>query len=306
MKSKKDALAEIGELAQKYHLTQQEIIQACREHNPGVYAETIMKIFSKLGGIFLLAGIFVSVALFWQDMNSLARVLITLAPGVLLYLFAFTLPAIDKKYDNWMIPLFLLSAIFQPLGLFIAVSEYVKGTGPDAAGLLVFGVMLLQQIIIFLTLRRTIFLFTSLIFGTILTLTGLIIMDVSDNVLGLVTGSLLLITTFFIDKTRYRAIASFWYMVGSLLFLGGFFDLVQNSKAEVVFLLAGIFVLYLSTWVKNKTLLFTSTFSILLYIGYFANSHFVDSSLWPIALIVLGLVCFGVGIMTLKISKKYM
>jgi hypothetical protein len=41
----------------------------------------------------------------------------------------------------------------------------------------------------------------------------------------------------------------------------------------------------------------------IVYIGYFTQKHFVDSVGWPIALIIFGLVMFGISGVAIRIGK---
>ena len=62
---------------------------------------------------------------------------------------------------------------------------------------------------------------------------------------------------------------------------------------------------FLSTWVRSRTLLFVSTVAILAYISYFTNEHFQDSLGWPLVLILLGLVFIALSTIAMRISRRY-
>ena len=64
-------------------------------------------------------------------------------------------------------------------------------------------------------------------------------------------------------------------------------------------------MVYLSTYVRSRTLLFTSTIALLSFIGYFTARHFIDSIGWPIALILLGFLMIGLSAAAFRISRKY-
>ena len=79
----------------------------------------VVRALSYIGGIFIFAGIAIFIGLQWGGLNSLARVIITLGPG----LCAFTLAMLalnDERYQRLAMPLLLISAVLQPTGLMVA------------------------------------------------------------------------------------------------------------------------------------------------------------------------------------------
>jgi hypothetical protein len=89
----------------------------------------------------------------------------------------------------------------------------------------------------------------------------------------------------------------------SLLY--GVFSLIERSPIEIAFLGVAAAVVYLSTVVRSRTLLFVGTLAILSYVGYFSAKHFVQSIGWPIALVMFGLLLIGLSATAFKINRKY-
>jgi hypothetical protein len=306
-KSKAAILKEIAHLATQYNLTIADITKALSiQPVQSARTETLMKLFAYLGGIFIFSGLSIYIGTFWTTMNVAMKITITFGTGIILYLLALILPWYQKKYETMLTPLFLTATLFQTIGLFVAVNEFREGLNLKISSVLIFGVMLIQQLITFKKIKRASLIFTSLFFWCAFLATALDLVHASDKLVSIVVGLSVLSIAYALDKAFYKAIASFWYFVGAVLFLNGLFDALRSTYFEVLF--AGIsgLMLYLSTLIRNRTLLFVSTLSALGYIGYFTSKHFMHSAAWPILLVILGLVCFGVGIMVLKICKKYM
>lgn len=305
--SKKDALAHIVLIADQHKLSAKMIERALETaHKKANPTDSYMRLFAYLGSILIFVGIILYSGMFWTHLTSTTRIALILTPGVLLYMLAVLLPMIHKSNENLTTPLFLLAALFQPVGLFVAVSEYSNASDLRLAMLAVFGVMFIQQLITFLYNKKTAVLFLTLVFGTMFTTSGLDMLNANDKTIQVVVGLLIMTVSYFIDKTRFRNIVSFWYFLGSVVFLNGLFDAIRNTYIEGFFFLVGFSLLYLSTIVRNKALLFVSTLSTIAYIAYFTHNHFMHSSAWPMILVMMGIVCFGVGILVLKLSKKYM
>ena len=89
------------------------------------------------------------------------------------------------------------------------------------------------------------------------------------------------------------------------MLLHGLFELVQHTAIELAFLAVACGGVFLSTWVRSRTLLFVSTVAILAYISYFTNEHFQDSLGWPLVLILLGLIFIALSTIAMRISRRY-
>lgn len=306
-KAKDEILKKITELATQHHLSIADITKALQKHPAeGSRTETLMKLFAYLGGIFIFSGFSIYIGTFWTTMNVAAKIILTFGTGIVLYLLALILPQYQKKYETMLTPLFLTATLFQTIGLFVTVNELRDGLNFKWASVLIFGVMLVQQLLTFKKIKRASLIFTSLFFWCAFLATALDLVHANDKVVGIIVGLSVLFIAYVLDKAFYKAIASFWYFVGAVLFLNGLFDALRSTYFEVIFFGISGLMLYFSTLIRNRTLLFVSTLSALGYIGYFTSKHFMHSAAWPILLVILGLVCFGVGIMVLKICKKYM
>jgi hypothetical protein len=82
-------------------------------------------------------------------------------------------------------------------------------------------------------------------------------------------------------------------------------ELVQHTVVELIFLGAACGGIFLSTWVRSRTLLFFSAVAILAYISYVTSEHFKDSMGWPLVLILLGLVFIAMNAIAISINKRY-
>jgi hypothetical protein len=89
------------------------------------------------------------------------------------------------------------------------------------------------------------------------------------------------------------------------MFLYGFFDAVEDSPIEVLFLAVASGVVYVSVLLHSRTLLTVATLAILAYTGYFTSEHFADSIGWPISLVAFGLFMIGLSALALRIDRDY-
>lgn len=308
MSSKNEALEKIVEIARSHNISASEISDAM-QHPVSVVAEKnkigiTTKLFSYLGSIFILSGISVYINMVWSSLNSPSRVIITLGSGLLFYMVALVFEK-HVGYRKMITPLFLLAALFIPTGLFVTLHEYSSGNNWHLASMLVFGVVFLQQFITFLKTHRTVLVFTSLFFAAAFYVVTLDYMSLSFRLIDVTLGLSLMCFAYGLHKTKHHVLTPLLYLVGSILFLFGAFDFLQNTRIELLYLFIACFMIYLSAYNQSRTLLFVSTCALLSYISYFTSLHFVNSFGWPLTLVLLGCVFFGVGIGVLRVHRRF-
>jgi len=105
------------------------------------------------------------------------------------------------------------------------------------------------------------------------------------------------------DAKEKRSVANLVYGVGTLLFLGGgilvggLFDLIL-----ILFLFAGF---YGGIYLKSRSVLTVSALFTMAHVGKITFEYFEDVIGWPIALMIIGFAIIGIGILTHRVSKKY-
>ncbi len=306
MTSRSDALDHIKSLITQYNLTQLELMalfqtQASIQPPNGAVLQRIMVY---CGGIFVLTGIGIYSNLIWDDLNSLARVLLTLGSGVIFF-FLGLLCLSDPRYTKAATPLFMIAALLQPTGLFVFMDEYLPHTENFAkASCIVFSFMTLQQITTFMTTKRTVLLFFSILFyyGAITSLLSILEIDSSLTPFGL--GLCGLATIWGLAKTEHQSITPFYYFFFSILTAGAAFDILADTPYDVALIAVGAGLIYLSTFAASRTVLSVGVVALLAFLGYFTDRYFTNIVGWPIALIVMGFTMIGVSAFALRLGKK--
>jgi uncharacterized membrane protein len=310
MTSRQDILAQIVSLAAQSGISASEIESAISggktekvlEKSSGI----AMKIFSILGGIFIFAGVSSYVGMFWNEMNSAMRVIITLGSGFVAYILGVIFSR-DSRYPSAVAPLMLVAALLECGGLFVMIDEYFNNHTNNwrLACLIVFGLMLLQQGFTFISMRIPILLFTTLWFGGSFFAVAFDMLDVPERWIGIIIGASLLLIAYGLRSSIYQRTLQLAYFVGSLLFLFGMFDVLRHTPFEILYLAITCFMIYMSVMAHSTTLLVVSVLAMLSYIGYFTAENFVNSVGWPLSLIVLGVLFFLVSAGAVRIKKKY-
>jgi hypothetical protein len=237
-------------------------------------------------------------------MNSAARVVVTLGSGLAAFVLA-VLSSREARFDKATTPLFLMAAALEPTGMLVAFDEFGSGGDWRWASLATSGAMALQFGAAFGSVRRSTTLFVSILFGTLFWWTALDLAGLDDSLIALIVGGSLLLTAAGVDRADHHDITPVWYLFGAMGFLYGFFDLVDRTPFEMIFLAVAAGFVYLSVVMHSRMLLFVATLAILAYTGWFTGQHFVDSVGWPIALILFGMFMIGLSALAFRIDRDY-
>ena len=218
MEERARALDQIAALARQHGLSADDIAAAIGQPPVDEVAtrgrSVLVRVLGVLGGIFVFAGVGVFIALQWNDMNSAARVVVTLGSGLTAFALA-VLSYRDPRYGAATTPLLLVAAVLEPTGMLVAFDEF--GTGGDWrwASLVTTGTMALQFVAAFRGMRRSTPLFLVILFGVLFWWTALDLLDADDTVVALVLGGSLLLTAVGTDRAGHRDITPVWYLTGA-------------------------------------------------------------------------------------------
>jgi len=306
MIDRSQALARIIELARTYNLTSAEIAEALIETPQAAAENRATRFLTSIGGIFIFAGLGAFIGMFWDEMNAAARVIITLGAGFAIFTTGvMAAKSTDGRMQKAIAPLLIIGAFMQPSGLFVFLHEYFPPSNDyHAAGMFVFGVMLVQQFFCFWATRRATLLFFSLLFGALLLATIFDDMHVKEYWSASIIGFSLLNLAYALAQSPYRGIGSFWFFVGGATFLAGSFEAFRDTPIELLYLALACVMVFVSIVVRSTALMIVSVLSILGYVAYYTNMHFRHSLGWPGTLVLLGLIFLGVGVGAVRLKRS--
>jgi hypothetical protein len=307
MSQKEEALQDIVSLAKHHKITLDEIASALAAA-PVLAAKPSSGVLSKLlgyiGSIFVFAGIGVFISMYWDDFGSAARVIVTLGTGLLAFIMGLVC-LYDSKYERAATPLFLISSFLQPTGILVMLQEYSSGGDMRQGLLFMSAYMLIQQGATFWAKGRTVLAFSAILFGCIFFANLFDIWDMNEKLIGTVIGISLLCIAYALNQSKHIAIAPFWYFVGGVILLWSVFEAVENTPFELIYLGLSALLIFLSTYVRSRTLLLVGTLSMLVYIGYYTAKHFANTVGWPIALVIIGIALIAMSSLAIRLNNKY-
>jgi len=235
MSTKQKALDSIIKIANKSNLSIQDIDEAfikdkaIKDTIPPKSGSIMTHVFGYLGGIFILAGIGVYIAMFWESMNSPSRVVITLGSGFFIYLMAVSCH-IQEKFKRAATPLFIVSALLQPTGIFVMLREYSTGGDERHGVLFMASIMLIQQLFTFIRTKRLLLALTSLFFGCIALGTSLDIMGFYNSGYILSLGFsiyILALIAHFKDFPKFATVP--FFLLAGYFQATGIFEILRSS-----------------------------------------------------------------------------
>ncbi|HSM97631.1 MAG TPA: DUF2157 domain-containing protein [Gallionella sp.] len=131
-----------------------------------------------------------------------------------------------------------------------------------------------------------------------------IAMATSANWASLVIGVCVMFTAYGLHKTaRYSRLAGLGYFIGSVMAYSGLFDLVRNTRVELLYLAVTASMLYACVVLQSRALLFTTVIAMLGFIGFYTAKHFANSLGWPVTLVLMGVAFLGVGTIAIKVRR---
>lgn len=307
MSLKDDVLQDIVALMQHNKITLAEVSRALDDASmqmSAAPASVLSKLFGYIGGIFVFAGIGVFISMYWDDFSSASRVIVTLGTGLIAFVMGLICLS-EQKYERVATPLFLIASVLQPTGIMVMLDEYSSGGDVRHGLLFMAAYMLVQQGATFWAKQRTVLAFSAIIFGCIFFANLFDLWDLDEKLIGTVIGSSLLCLAYAIQRSKHMAIAPFWYFVGAVLLLWSIFEWVEGSLFEPIYLGMTAFMIFLSTFVRSRTLLLVGTLAMLIYIGYYTAEHFANAVGWPIALVIIGIALIGLSALAIRLNNQY-
>ena len=310
MSERAEALNEVVAIARRHGISAAEIAAALAGGQPSAAPavnrgrSVLVRALGYLGATFVLVGIGVFVALQWENMNPLARIVVTLGSGMAA--FALTIIASrEERYLEAATVLLILAAILEPTGMLVAFSELGSGGDWRLAGLVTSGAMAVQFGLTPIQPLRSKTIFLTIVFTVLFFWTAFDLLDMDDEIAALVLGAGMLLAAIGLDRAGHGELSPPWYFFGPVAFLYGLFEVVESSPFELLFVAVAAGLVYLAAFLRTRTLLFVSTIAILAYTGYYTSEHFADSIGWPLALIAFGIALIGLSALALKIDRRY-
>lgn len=279
---------------------------------------SITKMLYALGAAVVIIGIIIFFAQIWDDLGSLGRIVVTLGLGLLIAAIGSMLLK-QKPEDNIGAVFHFIGGVLIPSGVLITLHELGVSFASLWPAAIAFGVIFVFYLLLNLAHGHSILKLFAIANGTVFMylLVGAMIKgpnyyiyhelyeDLYAYLTMMIGASYLFLAQFFCDKWNKRLLGALCFF-GSGGFLVAAFSQVLNSPLWQIFyflILSG--GLFLSIYMKSRSILFMSTIFLVAHITRITSEYFADSIGWPISLVILGFVFIGLGYASVTINKKY-
>lgn len=270
-----------------------------------------------LGAVLMVLGGLLTFWLNWDLVDDRVKVLSTLGLGVAAFWLACLLVNRPRMIEASK-AFFLASALVLPIG-FYAVSEIYGYNFWGGGSLTVMSALLFATYFTsYIVFKKNIFVFLSIIFGTLLFFgfTNLIVegtvFEANVNyflyrLVALGISCILLARSF--EDSELAGFCGFMYWAGGLINLGGIFLLGSfgasaNLIWELILVVVVVIYLTLGNLLQVRALDVLGIIFMVAAILRTSLAHFPDAKLWPLGLVIAGLVSIVAGYFLLSRKAK--
>lgn len=308
----KYALSEVVELMRKHHLGVDDVSYAWRHALPADKNQrklTWVHFFYYVGALCIFSGVISYYTVYWRFISTIALSITFGLIGALSFFGgAYILQKIPEvspsKAKRYPYALLGLGAVFQVSGLFLSFNELSVLLKPETVSIMVFGVMGISAFLGILQSKREPFIALSIVYLSLLWVHLFDRFDFSENIRDMTLGlSLCCLAYYFFSHFKslfYRV----WYIVGSILLQLGVFDAVFRKKSEILFVFLVGSILFISTKLRQKTLFFSATIGLLLYVNTLIYRYLAKSFNVPMLFIIAGFFCIMIGLFLNKLYRQ--
>jgi len=279
----------------------------------------VLKIFNYLGGTFIFLGISYFVIDNWDLLNNFTRIFVTLGSGVAAFVIGMLLHA-GKKHDAASAAFFMLAGLLLPIGMHVTFEVLNSSWNVDIRNLFVSAVCFGIFLAALLFSPRTIFLFFTIIFASLLYL-SINNFLLSDIILSpyfaqyqiMALGFSYILLGYYLDETNFQSLTGPLYFFGCLFALSTSFCLGSVSligyairQWEIITPILILLAFVLSVPLRSKSFLYLGVIFLLLYISDIAF-RFIDlfgESGWSLILVTAGILLMIIGYLVIFLHKK--
>jgi hypothetical protein len=322
---KQELLHEVRQLAAAHAINQGELLTAFAQGQGTVVPEenkhiTLSQVLYYIGGAIVFVGICVLISQNWEYFNTATKILVTLGSGIAAYVVGVLFNRYEQ-YKGLGLAFFLISALVNPIGLYVMFDKLGFDTGLASVGVLVFLILLVVYLGSYFIFRKTIFTLFSIVFGTALFfllvqwMVGVNFTYADQSKIWeyrfLVAGMVYMLLGYYFKDTSESSLAGPLYAFGSLGFLGaalalGNWQPNQNVFWELIYPLLVFGIIFLSVYIKSKSFLVFGSLFLIGYILKLTSEYFSSGLGWPLALVLAGLLIMVVGYYAVRINKEYL
>lgn len=296
----KRALDKAAALCQKHNLSGNDIdgaLMILRSGNqeaqtPHSRTGFITALLGYLGGSLIVAGFLIYASMIWGDLGSFGRVTLSLGSGFLCYFCAYSLQC-KSQYAKAAMPLWLLSFLLLPTGLFVMLKEYAGGDDAILGGVIVFGICTAMYLTAWFKLRVNILLIIALLCGFAFLGTFYEKLGINTPEMWLPTAIGILLLGWQIYKNDAQTLADKVFVFGAIALITSCYHFLGNTDYEAAMTALMLILIFIAYKLETRLFIVTSIlcFIILLAKHFGFSWGYRDSDILRLTAGVSGISC---------------
>lgn len=276
---------------------------------------SITKMLYVLGAAIVVIGVIIFVSQIWEDIGSFGRIVVTLGLGILTTAIGSTLLK-SKPDDNIGNVFHAIGGLLIPGGALVTLSELSNDVYSMWPVTITFAVISIFYLLLNYVHKSPILTFFTIANGTafIYSFVESVIEPSSSyyfyrdlySYITMAIGLSYILLAYAFREGWNKPLIGVLNFFGIIGFLGASFSQVFDSVLwQLVYFIFVFGSVYLSIYLKSRSILIISTLFLVAHISYITSEYFADSLGWPISLVFLGFIFIGLGYVSVNINKKY-
>lgn len=311
--TKQDLLQELSIKMRMGEISKEDLSSLLKaELKQSIFKFSVTKMFYFLGAAIVIIGIVIFVAQIWEDLGSFGHILVTLGVGFLLTFLGSII--IKDKQDDMLGSVFhALGGVLIPGGAMVTLMEIASFDPKPIHIAIIFSIISMLYVLLNLIHKTPVL--TLFTIANMTATIGAIIMSVNEvapftdtqfSYIAIIIGISYLILGQSFRNTWNSILTRPLYFASTFIIFTTTFELIYDSTLwEILYPFLALSGVYLSVYLRSKTILVVSTLALLAFISYVTGEYFADSIGWPLSLVILGFIFIGLGYTSININKKF-
>jgi uncharacterized membrane protein len=308
----KTALDDVVHLMRRHHLGVDDVSYAWRHALPvekHTRRFTWVHFFYYLGALCIFSGMISYYTVYWRFISTASLSITFSLIGALAFFFGgWYLQQVPEtspfKAKRLAYALLLIGAIFQVSGLSLSFDELSVLLNSETIGMIVFAVLAVTAWFGMKFVCREPFIVLIVFYVTLFWVHLFNRFDLSENLRDIVLGLSLCSLAYYFFRHFKSFFYRVWYVAGSVALQLGVFDAVFRQKTEILFLLIVGGLLFISTKLREKTLFFSGTVGLIVYVNTLIYRYLAKCFNVPMLFIIAGFFCIMIGLLLNKWYQK--
>lgn len=305
MTTREHTLRQLAQQMQQLGIAPQELQQELQGLQPQLPAQPAPVLALQLGAVAGCGLLAAFTYAFWPSLSPALRILLTLGVGMFLHMLAMMAWPRPRQLRLGQ-GLLLAAALWQGFGWMVVAQRVAPGWAPERGqALLACGLMLAQGAVLLRHYRRGFLLAYTLAFAYGFMLSLLITLGGHPMAILVALGVSMFGLAAQLSHGPYAGQSGLWQMLGGALLFFALYKLSIGTPLEAAYVLAALCAMAYGARHRLRALLLLGTLAMAAYLLHAALDYALASSLWPYALVFMGVAQAALAVAALSLWRRF-